>query len=42
MRIREFETAIFYGMGPLLGLAKHNANAKNRPLMGIYFFIIGF
>lgn len=28
MRIREFEIGIFYGIGALLGLTKHNANAK--------------
>lgn len=37
MRIREFETGIFYEMEPLLGLIKHNANAKNRPVVGSIF-----
>ena len=37
MRIREFETGIFYEMEPLLGLVKHNANAKNRPVVGSIF-----
>lgn len=37
MRIREFEIGIFYGMGALLGLTKHNANAKNRPVVGSIF-----
>ena len=38
MRIREFETGIFYEMEPLLGLIKYNADAKNRP-EGIYFLV---
>ena len=37
MRIREFETGIFYEMEPLLGLTKHNVNAKNRPVVGSIF-----
>lgn len=37
MRIREFETGIFYEMEPLLGLVKHNANAKKIDPRGVYF-----
>lgn len=38
MRIREFETGIFYGMGPLLGFTKYNANAvKIDPYWGSIF-----
>ena len=40
MRIREFETGIFYEMEPLLGLIKHNDNAKNRPRGGVYFWLV--
>ena len=40
MRIREFETGIFYEMESLLGLIKHNANAKNRPVVGSIFWLV--
>ena len=37
MRIREFETGIFYEMEPLLGLTKHKLMLKNRPVVGSIF-----
>ena len=37
MRIREFETGIFYGKGPLLDFTKYNANAvKIDPWWGLF------